>query len=83
MNADAHGCVRIQGHGILEPHSPPRLIGEDLDDTAGAGPADGLYPFHIELTDGTETREINGELKCRETEDGWKISELRFDLPEE
>ena len=41
MDADAHGGVRIQGHGILEPHSSPRLIGEDLDDAAGAGPADG------------------------------------------
>ena len=57
--------------------------GEIPEPDDGAGPADGLYPFHIELTDGTETREINGELKCRETEDGWKISELRFDLPEE
>ena len=57
--------------------------GEIPEPDDGTGPADGLYPFHIELTDGTETREINGELKCRETEDGWKISELRFDLPEE
>lgn len=57
--------------------------GEIPEPDDGAGPADGLYPFHIELTDGTETREINGELKCRETEDGWKISELRFDLQEE